>query len=563
LIIGLAVLSFTGFALAQDVPKGEVTKFTFDQSKIFPGTTREYWVYVPKQYDPAKPACVHVNQDGVQFNAPAVFDQLIASKDMPVTIGVFIMHGRVKAASNQALDRFNRSYEYDGLGDSYVRFLLDELLADVEKKTASDGRPIRLSKNGNDRSIAGTSSGAICAFTAAWERPDAFRRVFSGIGTYVGLRGGNIYPTLIRKYEPKPLRVFLQDGSNDNNIYGGDWWMANQEMERALVFAGYEVSHEWGDGPHNGQHATKLFPEAMKWLWKDWLQSPKVGLGSPQLQQILIPGEEWKLVSDGYRFTEGPTTNAKGEVFFNDIPNNRAHKIGLDGKITTFAENTNSANGQAFGPDGKLYAAARGVTNIVTYDADGKPSTFASGIAGNDLVVRNDGSVYVTQPGRNGEPNMVWHVDAKGAKREVDRGLVRCNGITLSPDQTLLYVADAGSHWVYSYQIQPDGSLAAKQKYYHLHAPDTADDAGADGIRVDRDGRLYVASRLGIQVCDQAGRVNCIIPTPNGRVANLTFGGPNFDVIYATCGDRIYSRKVKVQGANAFEAPIKPAPPRL
>src|SRR4029079_11117540 len=112
---------------AQDVPKGEVTKYTFDHSKIFPGTTRDYWVYVPKQYDPAKPACVHVNQDGVQFNAPAVFDQLIASKDMPVTIGVFIMHGRVKAASYQALDRFNRSYEYDGLGDSYVRFLLDEL----------------------------------------------------------------------------------------------------------------------------------------------------------------------------------------------------------------------------------------------------------------------------------------------------------------------------------------------------------------------------------------------------------------------------------------------------
>src|SRR5688500_11284771 len=130
-----------------DAPKGEVTKYTFDQSKIFPGTVRDYWVYVPKQYDPVKPACVHVNQDGVQFNAPTVFDQLIASKEMPVTIGVFIMHGRVKAASDQALDRFNRSFEYDGLGDSYVRFLLDELLPEVEKKTTSDGRPIRLSKS--------------------------------------------------------------------------------------------------------------------------------------------------------------------------------------------------------------------------------------------------------------------------------------------------------------------------------------------------------------------------------------------------------------------------------
>jgi gluconolactonase len=200
---------------ANDVPKGEVTKYSFDQSKIFPGTVRDYWVYVPKQYDPSKPACVYVNQDGIQFKAPEVFDELIAKNEMPITIGVFVMHGRVKAPSDQALDRFNRSYEYDGLGDNYARFLLDELLPEVEKKTTSDGRPIKLSRDGNDRAIGGASSGAIGAFTAAWERPDAFRRVFSAIGTYVGLRGGNDYPTLIRKFEPKPLRVFLQDGSND------------------------------------------------------------------------------------------------------------------------------------------------------------------------------------------------------------------------------------------------------------------------------------------------------------------------------------------------------------
>jgi gluconolactonase len=560
------LLAFASLAAGQQAPdmlKGEVTKYTFDQSKIFPGTVRDYWVYVPKQYDPARPACVHVNQDGIRYNAPAVFDQLIAAKEMPVTIGVFVMHGRVKALSDQALDRFNRSYEYDGLGDNYVRFLLEELLPDVEKKTTSDGRPIRLSKDGNDRSIGGASSGAICAFTAAWERPDAFRRVFSSIGTYVGLRGGNVYPTLIRKYEPKPIRIFLQDGSNDLNIYGGDWWMANQEMERALTFAGYEVNHEWGDGGHNSQHADKLFPDAMRWLWKDWPQPIKTGLGSQQLRDILIPGEDWKLIADGYRFTEGPAANAKGEVFFNDIPNSKAYKIGLDDKVTQFAESTNRANGQAFGPDGRLYAVATSANQVIAYDADGKFTVIADGITGNDLVVRHDGSMYVTQPGRNNDPNIVWHITAKGEKREVDRGLKLCNGITLSPDQSLLYVADYLSHWVYSYQIQPDGSLAARQKYYHLHSPDAADDAGADGIHVDRDGRLYVASRLGIQVCDQAGRVNCIIPTPNGRVANLAFGGEKFDTIYATCGDRVYARKVKVQGANAFQAPIKPAPPRL
>jgi sugar lactone lactonase YvrE/enterochelin esterase-like enzyme len=564
----LLLLLASRSALSQqtaDVPKGEVTKYSFDQSKVFPGTVRDYWVYVPKQYDPAKPACVHVNQDGVQFNAPAVFDQLIAAKEMPVTIGVFIMHGRVKAASEQALDRFNRSYEYDGLGDDYVRFLLDELLPEVEKKMTSDGRAIHLSKKGNDRSIAGTSSGAICAFTAAWERPDAFTRVFSGIGTYVGLRGGNVYPTLLRKYEPKPIRIFLQDGSNDNNIYGGDWWMANQEMERSLTFAGYEVKHEWGDGPHNGQHATKLFPDAMRWLWKGWPEPVKAGLGSPQLQQILIPGEDWKLVADGYGYTEGPAVNAAGEVFFNDIPNSKAYKIGLDGKVSLFQGATNGANGQAFGPDGRLYAAAAGVQQIVAYGNDGKATKVVEGIRGNDLVVRHDGSIYVTNPPAPGssDPSQVWLIDPKGEKRVVDSGIRFSNGVTLSPDQTLLYVADKFSHWVYSYQIRSDGSLTAKQKYYHLHMPDSADDANTDGLRTDRDGRLYVASRLGIQVCDQAGRVNCIIPTPNGKVANLAFGGEKFDVLYATCGDRVYSRKVKVQGANAYQPPIKPAPPRL
>src|SRR5436189_5251850 len=294
-------------ARADDAPpKGEVTKYSFDQSKIFPGTVRDYWIYVPRQYDPAKPACLYVNQDGIQYNAPAVFDELIGKKEMPVTIGVFVMHGRVKAASDQALDRFNRSFEYDGLGDDYVRFLLEELLPEVERQKTSEGSAIRISKNANDRCIAGSSSGAICAFTAAWERPDAFSRVYSTIGTYVGLRGGHAYPTLIRKYEPKPLRIFLQDGSNDQNIYAGDWWMANQEMERALVFAGYEVNHIWGEGGHDGKHATEVFPDAMRWLWKDWPAPVKAGAGSSQLRDILVPGENWKLIGEGYKFTEGP-----------------------------------------------------------------------------------------------------------------------------------------------------------------------------------------------------------------------------------------------------------------
>jgi sugar lactone lactonase YvrE/enterochelin esterase-like enzyme len=554
---------------SESVPKGELTKHTFAASKVFPGTMREYSVYVPRQYDPAKPACLHVNQDGVQFDAPAVFDRLIHEKEMPVVIGVFVRPGVVKATSDQALDRFNRSFEYDGLGPDYARFLIDELLPEVERQSTSDGRPIRLSRDPNDRAIAGSSSGAIAAFTAAWERPDSFRRVFSAIGTYVGLRGGNVYPTLIRKFEPKPLRVFLQDGSADQNIYGGDWWMANQEMERALTFAGYEVNHVWGDGGHNSKQATALFPDAMRWLWKDWPTPIKAGAGSPQLQGILAPGEDWTLVAAGYQFTEGPAANAAGEVFFNDTRDSKTYRIGLDGKVSLFLADSKQGNGQSFGPDGRLYAVASAAEQVVSYDTSSGSSDHdlrevAGGFRGNDMVVRHDGSLYATNPSRDpAEPSKVWYVSPRGEKKVVDTGLRFANGVTVSPDQSLLYVADSRTKWVYSFQIQADGSLGFKQRYDHLHVPDTADDSGADGMRVDRDGRLYVATRMGIQVCDQAGRVNAIIPTPNGRVSNLCFGGPDFRTLYATCGDRVYMRKLKVQGTLTFQAPIRPAPPRL
>jgi sugar lactone lactonase YvrE/enterochelin esterase-like enzyme len=546
-------------------PKGEVLKFTFDHSKIFPGTVRDYWVYVPAQYTPDKPACVYVNQDGLQWQAPAVFDSLIAKKETPVTIGVFVMHGHVKAAdTNSALDRFNRSYEYDGLGDDYARFLLNELLPEVETKKTSDGRAIHLSDNGNDRAIGGSSSGAVCAFTAAWERPDAFTRVFSAIGTYVGLRGADRYPTLIRKTEPKQIRIFLQDGTNDLNIYGGDWWMANQTMERALVFAGYEVAHVWGTNGHNGAHGTQVFPDAMRWLWKDWPKPVGKGAGSPPLQEILVPGADWELVADGYGLTEGPVANTKGEVFFTDIPHSKTYRIGLDGNVSEFIADTKRANGQSFGPDGRLYSVATGEQKILAYDADGKMSVIAEDIAGNDIVVAHNGNIYVTNPaGNNTASSRVWLIRTNGEKTVVDIGLKFANGVALSPDQSLLYVADYRSHWIYSYEVQPDGTLQSKQRYYWLHALDSADDSAPDGMRVDRDGRLYVATNLGIQVCDQAGRVNCIIPTPNRRITNLCFGGENFDILFATCVDKVYKRKVKTHGAHAWAAPLKPSPPRL
>ena len=187
----------------------------------------------------------------------------------------------------------------------------------------------------------------------------------------------------------------------------------------------------------------------------------------------------------------------------------------------------------------------------------------ADGFNGNDIVITTTAACTSRiRAAQRPSPARSGH-QPQGREEGRRHGLKFPNGVTFSPDQTLLYVADYRSHWVYSYQIQSDGSLAYKQKYFHLHVPDDADEAGADGMRVDRDGRLYVATRMGIQVCDQAGRVNCIIPTPNGKVANLCFGGENFDTLFATCNDKVYKRKVKTKGANAFAAPIKPAPPRL
>src|SRR6266496_4658573 len=549
------------------VPKGELLKFILEQSKVFPGTTREYWIYIPAQYTPEKPACVYVGQDGLRFEATTVFDNLIYKKEMPVTIGVFVMPGEVKATdSARALNRFNRSYEYDGLGDNYVHFLLDELLPEVETKKTADGRSIRLSHDGNDRAIGGASSGAIAGFTAAWERPDAFTRVFSAIGTYVDLRGGMRYPSLIRKYEPKPIRIFMQDGSNDNNKYGGDWWMANQTMERALTFAGYEVQHVWGDGGHTGKQATAVLPDAMRWLWKDWPKRVSTGhTGNDTLNDILIPNESWQLVSEGYKFTEGPATNAKGEVFFNDVTSSKTYKIGLDNKVSEFIADSKKGSGQAFGPDGRLYAVATGDQKVIAYERDGKATVIADGFIGNDIVVAHNGNVYVTNPpaGNSNDASKVWLIKPNGEKIVVDTGLKYANGITLSPDQTLLYVDDYRSHWVYSYFILSDGSLQSKQRFYWLQVPDTSDQSNADGIRVDNDGRLYVATAMGIQVCDQAGRVQCIIPTPNGRLSNLSFGGERFDTLFATCGDKIYKRRLKVQGAQAWGTSHKPPPPRL
>ena len=539
-------------------PKGEVLQFSFPSSQIFPGTERDYFVYVPAQYQPEQPACVYVGQDGIRFDAPAVFDRLIARKQMPVTIGVFVMPGRAAGAGTA---RPNRSLEYDSPNDTYARFLLEELLPDVETRQSSDGRPLRLSKDGNDRAIGGASSGGLAAFTAAWEKPTEFSRVFSAIGSFVGLRGADRYPTWIRKFEPRPVRVFLQDGASDQDIYGGDWWMANQMMARALTFSGHDVAHAFGKGGHDDKHATAVFPRAMRWLWRDWPQRPSAGQTKNRLlAEILIPGEDWELVGEGYRFTEGPTVNARGEVFFNDIPAAKTYKVGLEGQVSVYIDDSQKANGQAFGPDGRLYAITGGPGKVVAYDDRRRATVLAEGFSGNDLVVAHNGNVYVTSPPDGRDPTRdsnIWLVRKNGDKQIVDTGLRYANGVALSPDQRQLYASDHRSRWAYAWFIQPDGTLTHKTAFYALEVPIWADSSSGDGMHVDDQGRLYVATRTGLlQIADTSGRTNAILPTPNRRISNVTLGGEGFDTLFVTSGDRVFRRKINARGVNAWAPPL-------
>lgn len=255
----------------QGVPQGKVTQMpAWTDSKIFPGTTRDWWVYVPAQYDKDKAAAVMVFCDGAgfvkpdgQFRAPVVFDNLIAKGEMPVTIGIFIQPGYFpnKDPKSKEKPRSNRSFEYDSLGDLYARFLLEEILPAVAKD-------YNLTTNLDERAICGNSSGGICAFTVAWERPDAFRKVVSHIGSFTNIRGGHVYPALIRKTDKKPIKVFLQDGKNDLDNQFGNWPLANQDMAAALKFAGYDYQFVLGEGTHNGKHGAALLPDTLRWIWK-------------------------------------------------------------------------------------------------------------------------------------------------------------------------------------------------------------------------------------------------------------------------------------------------------
>lgn len=546
------------------VPEGKVTAFKH-QSKIFPGTVRDYWVYVPAQYKPETPACLMVFQDGggmvavgekARWRAPIVFDNLIHQGAMPVTVGIFINPGILPALHPETQqNRYNRSYEYDGMSDRYVRFLLDEILPEVAKT-------VNLTNDPNCRAIGGSSSGGIAAFTAAWQRPDAFRRVLSFVGSYTNLRGGHAYASLVRKTEPKPIRVFLQDGDHDLNIFAGSWWNANQSLAASLEYAGYDVRTVWGTEAHNSVHGSAIFPEALRWLWHDWqlpITPSRKGGERHFATEFLDPSAEWQLVSEGHNFTEGPAVDAQGNVFFTDVRGDKLWRVDLSGNTTLFKDKAGEVVGMMFGKDGQLYACRRKPAQIITMDASGHETVLAEGISGNDLAVSAAGEIYVTDPAAH----KLWYIGLDRKPRVVHEGISFPNGVVLSPDESLVIVADSDSKWMRSFQRLPDGSLANEEPFYGLEMPDQGGRSGADGMTFDTDGHLYVTSSLGVQICDQPGRVVAILNRPADRnPSNAVFGGPGLEFLYVTAGDKVWRRKLRRKGFLPWQ-PIKPPMPRL
>jgi enterochelin esterase family protein len=264
------------------VPRGEVRGPFVLPSQAYPGTQHTYWLYVPAQYDGTQAAALMIFQDGQAFKdrdaglrAPNVLDNLIYRRELPVMVAVFINPGRTpeqpEATPQEWGDRTtNRPAEYNSLDDKYARVIVDELLPALAKD-------YNISKDPDHRGIGGASSGAIAAFTVAWQRPDEFRKVLSIVGSFTNLRGGDAYADMVRQQERKPIRVFLQDGRNDNRGVGRggaydarrDWFLQNVRLMQALTEKGYDVNYSWGLNTHGQRMGGPMLPEMMRWLWRD------------------------------------------------------------------------------------------------------------------------------------------------------------------------------------------------------------------------------------------------------------------------------------------------------
>ena len=546
-----------------DVPHGRVERFQFTNSTIFPGTMRDAAVYIPAQYDQAKPAALMVFQDGIGYlntngnwRVPWVFDNLIAAGQMPVTVGIFLNPGMRGEQSN-------RSFEYDSLGDGYARFLINEVIPFITNRYS-----LAITGDPEMRAICGSSSGGICAFTVAWERPEQFRKVLSTIGSFTNIRGGHHYPALIRKTERKPIRVFLQDGSNDLNNLHGDWPLANQSVASALRFMGYDHKFVMGDGAHNSRHGGAILPDALRWLWR--AQAPLPGpltkdnlKGDDALVKVL-PGEGgWEIVMDGLGWADAACADAEGNFYFSDLNNAKLYRVGLDGKTSVWFEGNPKISGMKFGPDGRLYAASQGpldtpaATNpaegrrrderktIVAIDPGSKQVTvIATEVTPNDLVVSKAGWIYFTDTGAGQVIICPTQTERMPRPRVAAGGINKPNGIALSPDEKFLIVSEFGGTNAWSFMVNPDGTLWAGERYMELRSPVDRPDSGGDGITVDREGRAFITSHAGIQMFDPTGRLGGVIAKPSDKACvSVALAGPDGSWLYACASDKVFRRR--------------------
>jgi gluconolactonase len=559
-----------------DVPKGTVTKHVLPPGTFYPGTPHNYSVYVPAQYDASKPTAFMVFLDGSGYlgdgiRIPVVFDNLIAKHELPPMIGIFVDPGVLPALSDSAQSRYERIFEYDSLSDRFSRFLLEELIPTVAKD-------YNLSKSPDDHGIAGTSTGAVGAFMAAWNRPDQFHRVLSFIGTYVAMKGADELPALVRKTEPKPIRIFMQDGTGDHIVpaepygtsFAGSWPVNNRVMFEALEYSGYEARLEIGTEAHNMKQGGAIMPDALRWLWHGYpegivvrepRQMNEAGW-DPRMKvySTVWADKPWEQVGGSYGEVASPTGDDLGDVFFADIRADRIYKVDAEGKVSVYKEKPGGVKVLHEGPGSVLYAYLAERRQIVGYGPGGDMRVVARGVDLSDMAVTAKSDIYFLDPMKK----TIGLVDASGKVRVVYAGgeIAAPSGVALSGDQAMLVVSDAQSRFSWSFQIAADGGLQNGEPFYRLHAPEAGWMSGVRGVAEDSTGLVYFATPMGIQVCEANGRMAEVLNSPEiGGVSSFVFAGKNLDWMVVTQNGKVFRRPVKVTGVAAGIGVKLPKPP--
>ena len=539
------------------VAKGTVREFAWKESKVYPGTERSCWIYLPAGFDQAVEYPLVVFQDGGGavnakggFRAPVVLDNLIAKKEIPAMVALFINPGTVPKVTAKGTGRSTRSYEYDTPDDTYARFLIDEMLPELAKSAKISAKP-------EDRAVVGISSGGICAFSVAWFRPDAFRKVISGIGSFTNIQGGFWFPSVIRKTEHKPLRIFMQDGDNDLDNVHGSWPLANREMAAALHFAGYDFKAVFGDGGHSGKQLGSLLPDALRWLWRAEEAHPAPVGEVPNdlsLAGLLIDGQGWQQVVDGKKAVDAACTDAEGNLYFSDLGGGSGlWRIAPDGTASPFKADVTGISGMKFGPDGRLYACHNREKRVIAIDKAGVVEVLATDVGCNDLVVDHHGRVYVTDTGRH----QVLLIEGPGKSRVADSGIIAPNGLAFSPDQETLAVSDSAGSGVWAFRVEPNGDLGAKMPVMPCRVFGRIPDGKGDAMICDTRGRWYCSSQQGVQVFDPNGRpLGLVLAPTTAAITSVALSGADLGWLYVLTQGSVYRRKVNAAGFMPALEPI-------